>query len=83
MKKFIFAFFLISVVGFHYYKLHQTEKRTALAILDGLRTMELEVTADEVDEAGDKIYFSPRKYARRTAIMDCETFIYEKYRLWK
>ena len=36
---------------------------------------------DQGDE--EKIYFSPRNYARRLAIIDCETMVYEKYRLWK
>jgi len=83
MKKFLALIcFFLSLTAFHFFKIRQIEKETALNILDSLRVMELEVTPDEVQN-GDKIYFSPRKYARRTAIMDAEQLIYEKYRLWQ
>jgi hypothetical protein len=83
MKKFlIFLLFLLSLTGFHFFKINQVEKETALNILDSIRIMELEVTPDEIQN-GDKLYFSPRKYARRTAFMDAEQLIYEKYRLWQ
>ena len=82
MKKFIWILPIL-LVGYHYYHLHQVEKRTALAILDNLRSMELEVLPDVDQGDEEKIYFSPRNYARRLAIIDCETMVYEKYRLWK
>ena len=83
MKKFLALIcFFLSLTAFHFFKIRQIEKETALNILDSLRVMELEVTPDEVQNGG-KIYFSPRKYARRTAIMDAEQLIYEKYRLWQ
>ena len=82
MKNIIFCFALISFVIFHIYRVNKTEQKTALEIMDSLRVMELEVVPDEILN-GDNIYFSPRKYARRIAIMDCEQLIYEKYKLWQ
>lgn len=83
MKKFIILILFLFFISFHYYRIHQAEKNTAMTILSSLRSMEIEVTADVADESGDKIYFSPVKYAKRSAIMDCESMVYEKYRLWE
>lgn len=83
MKKFIIPALFLFFVCFHYYRIHQAEKHTAMIIFSSLRNMEIEVTADIPDESGDKIYFSPVKYAKRLAIMDCESMVYEKYRLWE
>lgn len=82
MKNIMFFTILFGFIIFHFYKIKQIEQSTALEILDSLRVMELEVTPDE-EKNDDKIYLSPRKYARRLAIMDCEQLIYEKYRLWQ
>lgn len=80
-KLIVVVFVFLSLIAFHYSQLKKVEKNTALNILDSLRLMELEITPDE-ERNDDKIYLSPRKYARRIAIMDCEQLIYEKYRLW-
>lgn len=72
----------LSLIIYHFYQIKKIEQKTALDILDSLRIMELEVTPDE-EKNDDKIYLSPRKYARRIAIMDCEQLVYEKYRLWR
>lgn len=83
MNKFLASiFFIFVLLIYHYIKLKQVEKNTALSILDDIRLMELEVTPDE-EQNDDKIYFSPRKYARRIAFIDAEQLIYEKYRLWQ
>jgi len=82
LKKILFLIMIIGFIIFHFYETNKIEQRTALSILDLLRSMELEVTPDETIN-DDKIYFSPKKYARRLAIMDCEQLIYEKYRLWQ
>lgn len=80
-KLIVVVFVFLSLIAFHYSQLKKVEKNTALNILDSLRLMELEITPDE-ERNDDKIYLSPRKYARRIAIMDCEQLIYEKYHLW-
>lgn len=82
MKKIIFLAMFLSLIIYHFYQIKKIEQKTALDILDSLRIMELEVTPDE-EKNDDKIYLSPRKYARRIAIMDCEQLVYEKYRLWR
>ena len=83
MKKLIFPFLFLLFFAFHLYKVNQIEKNTALEILDDLISMEREVKPDESNEDDEKIYLSPRKYARRIAIMDCEALVCEKYKLWK
>ena len=82
MKKILFSIAIFCFIIFHFHKIGKIEQRTALNILDLLRTMELEITPDETIN-DDKLYFSEKKYARRLAIMDCEQLIYEKYRLWQ
>lgn len=82
MNKFIIGFFVfLGLYTFHYLHLKKVEKNTALNILDSLRLMELEIIPDE-EEDGDKMYLSPKKHARKIAIIDCEQLVYEKYRLW-
>lgn len=83
MKKFIIAALFLFCLGYHFYKIEQAQKNTASFIFHSLRRMELEVTPDVPDENDDMIYLSPSKYSRRKAIMDCETVVYEKYRLWE
>ena len=86
MKKFLFSlFFILFFLIIHFLRINQAKKETALQILDSLIILENEVKPDYSDDEnnGDKIYFSPRNYARKIAIMDCEQIIYEKYRLWQ
>ncbi len=83
MKKFIFFNLIIfSLLIYHFYAVHSAKKSTALEILDALHIYERETKPDEITETG-VLVFSPIKYQRRTAIMDCENLIYEKYRLWE
>ncbi len=84
MKKTIFVFFFLVILSIvNFLRMIQIEKNTALQILDSLISLEYEIKPDISEEDGEKIYFSPRNYARRIAIMDCEQLIYEKYRLWQ
>lgn len=71
---------ILFLIIFHFYKVEKAKKQTALEILDSLRILELEVKYEQEDN--DKIYLSPKNYARRIAIIDCEELIYEKYKLW-
>lgn len=86
MKKFFLIFFLIAITLIvHAIKIEKAKKDTAMHILDALISLENEVKPDYSDDENnnEKIYFSPKNYARRIAIMDCEQIIYEKYRLWQ
>lgn len=76
------GFILFGLMCYHFYKLSQVRKRTALEIFDVLYIHEREIKPDHTDESGMQFY-SPVKYAKRTAVMDCEDLIYNKYRLWE
>lgn len=84
MRKFILIVIVFaSMVIYHYRTLWVAHKEAALDILDALRLAELEVKPDTMDEKTGIMYFSPPKYAKRLAIMDCEQLVYERYRLWE
>lgn len=73
---------VFGLISYHFYKLSHIRKRTALEIIDILYIHERETKPDYTDESGMQFY-TPVKYAKRTAVMDCEELIYNKYRLWE
>lgn len=83
IKQIVAAVAIVCLVAYHLREMHTVRKAVALDILDALRLAELDVKADTVDESTGIMYFSPPKYAKRTAIMDCEQLVYERYRLWE
>ena len=73
---------VFGLISYHFYKLSHIRKRTALEIIDILYIHERETKPDYTDESGMQFY-TPVKYAKRTAVMDCEELIYNKYKLWE
>lgn len=78
---FVTSLFLI-FLGYHLYVVRNIKKQTALEIFNTLYEYERETQADVISEAGIPV-FSPIRWSRRTAIMNCEEIVYEKYRLWE
>ena len=72
-----------SAIIYHNVKLQQSDTRVAVQILDLLNNEARDVTPDTVDVETGIQYYSPVKYARKTAFLDCETLIYNHYELWK
>lgn len=70
------------MIGYHYYTIHQIKKQTAIDILDTLHEYEKETQPDTLSETGVPV-FSYIKWSRRSAIMDCEMIVYERYKLWE
>lgn len=78
----MFVLVFICMISYHFCKLSYAKKKTAIEIFDMLYIHERETKPDHTDESGMKFY-TPVKYAKRMAIVDCEELIYNKYKLWE
>ncbi len=83
MRNLLIIIVVTVAIVYHHVQLNKAEQRVAVSILDYINAEMVDVSPDIVDEASGISYYSPKRYARKTALMDCEMIIYEKYCLWK
>ena len=83
MKILMMIVVVTTAIVYHNVRLQQMEERAAVRILDMLNNEAKDVTPDTVDPDTGVQYYSPVKYARKLAFMDCEELIYNHYQLWR